>query len=299
MIVITGATGNTGSAAAEKLLAAGEKVRAVGRSAEKLERFKQKGAEVFVGDVADAAAMTRAFADADAAYLMIPPNMKAENLATHQDSVINALSTAVEKAGVKHVVLLSSIGADKADKVGPIKGLYRFEQRLNRIGNLNALYLRPGFFMENLFLYIGVIKSMGMMAGTGRGDRPAPWIATRDIAAVAAEALRKRDFNGKQARELLGARDYTIDETAAIVGRAIGKNISYTKVPALIVKPAMAQMGLSSDTIDNLLEMYEGADAGLLAAREKRLPQNTTPTTLEQFVAEVFVPTYQGKAAGA
>src|SRR3972149_709706 len=155
MIVITGATGNTGSVIAEKLLAAGEKVRVVGRNAEKLERFKQKGAAVFVGDVADTEAMTRAFTGADAAYLMIPPDMKAENVAAHQDSVINALSAAVEKAGVKHAVLLSSIGADKAEKVGPIKGLNRFEQRLNRIANLSALYLRPGFFMENLFQYIG------------------------------------------------------------------------------------------------------------------------------------------------
>lgn len=300
MIVITGATGNTGGVIAEKLLAAGEKVRAVGRSANKLEKFKQKGADVFVGDVADAEAMTRALTSADAAYLMIPPDMKAANVAAHQDSVINALSAAVEKAGLKHVVLLSSIGADKAEKVGPIKGLHRFEQRLNRIANLNALYLRPGFFMENLFQYIGLIKSMGMIAGPGRGDLPGPWIATRDIGAVAAEALRKRDFSGKQVRELLGPRDYTMNEVAKTAGKAIGKEkLSYSKVPALMVKPAMAAMGLSSDIIDNIIEMYEGADAGLVAPREPRSPQNTTPTTLEQFVAEVFLPAYQGKSAGA
>lgn len=294
MIVVTGATGNTGRVVVAQLLAAGDKVRAVGRSAEKLERFRQKGAEVFVGEVTDAEAMARAFAGAGAAYLMIPPDMKAKNVAAHQDAVSNALGSAVEKAGVKHVALLSSIGADHAEKVGPIKGLHRFEQRLNRIANLNALYLRPGFFMENLFQYIGLIKSMGMLAGTERGDVPGPWIATRDIGVVAAEALRKRDFSGKQTRELLGARDYTMQETARIVGKAIGKEkLSYSKVPAMMVRPAMAAMGLSPDLIDNILEMYEGVDAGLVAAREPRSPQNTTPTTLEQFVAEVFVPAYR------
>ncbi len=293
MIVITGATGNTGSVIAEKLLTAGEKVRVVGRSAERLQRFAAKGAEVFVGDVADAEGMTRALTGADAAYLMIPPDMKAKDVAAHQDSVINALSAAVEKAGVKHVVLLSSIGADQAEKVGPIKGLHRFEQRLNRIANLNALYLRAGFFMENLFQYIALIKSMGMIAGPNRGDVPAPWIATRDIAAVAAGALRKRDFSGKQVRELLGPRDYTMNEVAKIVGKAIGKEkLSYSKVPAMMAKPAMAAMALSSDIIDNIIEMYAGAEAGLVAAREPRSPQNTTPTTLEQFVAEVFAPAY-------
>ena len=298
MIAITGATGNTGRVIVEQLLAAGEKVRAVGRSAEKLERFKQKGAEAFVGELTDTEAMARAFIGADAAYLMIPPDMKAKNVAAHQDAVSNALSAAVEKASVKHVVLLSSIGADHAEKVGPIKGLYRFEQRLNRIADLNALHLRPGFFMENLFQYIGLIKSMGMIAGTERGDVPGPWIATRDIGVVAAEALRKRDFAGKQTRELLGARDYTMDEVAKIVGKAIGKEkLSYSKVPAMMVRPAMAAMGLSADIIDNILEMYESVDAGLVAAREPRSPQNTTPTTLEQFVAEVFMPAYQAKGS--
>lgn len=300
MIVITGATGNTGSVIVEQLLAAGEKVRAVGRSAEKLERFRQKGADAFVGEVTDAEVMARAFEDADAAYLMIPPNMKAANVAAYQDSVSNALSSAVEKAGVKHAVLLSSIGADHAEKVGPIKGLHRFEQRLNRIPNLNALYLRPGFFMENLFLYIGLIKSMGMIAGTERGDVPGPWIATHDIGVVAAEALRERDFSRKQTRELLGARDYTMQEAARIIGKAIGKEkLSYSKAPAMMVRPAMAAMGLSADIVDNLLEMYDGVDTGLVAAREPRSPQNSTPTTLEQFAAEVFVPVYQGKSAGA
>ena len=51
MIAIIGATGNTGKAAAESLLAAGEKVRVIGRTAEKLQPFVAKGAEPFVGRI--------------------------------------------------------------------------------------------------------------------------------------------------------------------------------------------------------------------------------------------------------
>jgi len=58
MYVVTGATGNTGSVVAEKLLAKGEKVRVIGRDAKRLERFAKKGAEPFVADATSADALT-------------------------------------------------------------------------------------------------------------------------------------------------------------------------------------------------------------------------------------------------
>jgi uncharacterized protein YbjT (DUF2867 family) len=72
MYVIIGASGNTGSVVTHKLLAQGKKVRAVGRNAEHLtSRFKKK-VDPFVGDVTDKGAMTKAFAGAEAVYLMLP-----------------------------------------------------------------------------------------------------------------------------------------------------------------------------------------------------------------------------------
>ena len=73
MYAITGATGNTGSVIAAKLLGRGEKVRVIGRDAGRLEGLVQKGAEAFVADVTDAAALTKAFTGAKAVYAMIPP----------------------------------------------------------------------------------------------------------------------------------------------------------------------------------------------------------------------------------
>ncbi len=294
MIVVTGATGHTGSVVAEKLLAAGEKVRVVGRSAEKLQRFVAKGAEAFTGDVGDAAAMTRAFSGATAVYAMIPPSMAEKDFHAYQARVADSLAVAIEKAGVKHVVALSSIGADKPDKCGPVTGLHRFEQRLNKLSGVNLLHLRPGYFMENLLQFIGLIKSMGMMAGTLRGDLPIAMIATRDIGAVAAEALSRVDFTGQQVRELLGPRDVTMSEAAAIIGRAVGKpGLSFTRLPEMMVKPAMTRMGLSDDVARLLLEMMEAMNSGWMAPLEKPSPVNTTPTTLEAWAEEVFLPAYR------
>ncbi|MGA8102946.1 MAG: NmrA family NAD(P)-binding protein, partial [Candidatus Acidiferrales bacterium] len=232
MYVITGATGNTGSVIAEKLLEAGKKVRVVGREAKRLERFTQNGAEPFVADATDPSALTKALSGADAVYAMIPPNPSSPDVRAHQERVSDALAAAITKSGVRHAVVLSSFGAEKANKTGPVVGLHDLERKLDGIAGLNALYLRAGYFMENVLPQIGVIQSLGMIAGPVRPDLPLPMIATRDIGAMAAEALLRLDFDGKRPRELQGARDVTYTEVARIVGAAIGKpDLAYKQMP--------------------------------------------------------------------
>ncbi len=300
MYVITGATGNTGSVVTEKLLAKGEKVRVIGRDAKRLERFTNKGAEPFIADASSADALTKAFAGAKAVYAMIPPDIAASDVRAYQERVSDDLAAAITKNGIKHAVALSSVGADKPDRTGPVVGLHSLEKKLDGIAGLNALYLRAGYFMENLLPQVGVIQSFGVIAGPVRPDLPLPMIATRDIGAVAAEALLKLDFNGKHTRELQGPRDVTYNDVAKIVGAAIGKpDLKYMQMPPAQLKPALVQMGMSSNMVDLLLEMAESLNSGYMKMLEPRSPANSTPTTLETFVAEVFVPAYRGKAAGA
>ena len=300
MYVVTGATGNTGSVIAEKLLAKGEKVLVVGRDAKRLERFTNKGAEPFVADATDAGALSKAFSGAKAVYAMIPPNLASPDVRAYQERISDDLATAIAKNGVKHAVVLSSFGADKADGTGPVLGLHSLEKKLDGIAELNALYLRAGYFMENILPQVGVIQGLGMIAGPVRVDLPLPMIATRDIGSVAAEALLKLDFDGKRSRELQGPRDVTYDEVAKVVGAAIGKpDLKYRQMPAAQLKPALMQMGMSSNMADLLLEMADALNSGHMKMFEPRSPANTTPTTLETFVAEVFVPAYRGKAARA
>lgn len=300
MYVVIGATGHTGNIVAENLLAKREKVRVVGRDERRLERFKQRGAEAFVGDATDAAAMARAFSGAEAAYVMLPPNITSPNVLGYQQRVGEALSAALENNGVRHAVVLSSFGADKADKTGPVVGLHILEQKLDAIPGLNVLFIRAGYFMENILPQVNVIQSVGSMAGPVRSDLALPMIATRDIGDFAAEALSRRDFQGKQHRELLGARAVTYAQVAKEVGAAIGKpDLTYKQLPAAQLKPALTQMGMSPNMADLLLEMAEALNSGLMRPLEPRSPQNTTPTTIETFVAEVFAPAYKVKTARA
>jgi uncharacterized protein YbjT (DUF2867 family) len=300
MYIITGASGKTGSVAADKLLATGAKVRVLGRDAKRLERFAQKGAEVAVTDMTDAAAVKKAFAGGRAAHVLIPPNLTAPDVRAYQELVNNNMAAAIRENGLAHVTVVSSTGADQPNGTGPVLGLYSLEQKLWAIDGLNVMSLRCGYFMENLLAQVGIIQSMGFMAGPVREDVGLPMIATEDIGDVSAELLAKGEFKGKQTRELLGPRHVTYPEVAKIVGAAIGKpDLTYRKVPAMVLKPAMMQMGLSSNMVDLMLEMFEALNTGHMKSREARSPLNTTPTTLETFAAEVFAPVYRGKAAGA
>ena len=300
MYVITGATGNTGGIVAKTLLDQKQKVRAIGRNADRLKSLAAQGAELFVCEVTDAAALARAFTGAKAVYAMVPPSMTSQDYRADQDSATNAIAEAVEQAGVKYVVSLSSVGADKSEGTGPVVGLHYLEQTLNRISGLNVLHLRPGYFMENTLAQIGIIKTMNTTAGPLRPDLSLPMIATRDIGAAAAKALLALEFSNKQTRELLGQRDLSYAEATVIMGNAIGKpELKYIQLPDEQIRGAFLQMGMSANVADLILEMSGALNSGYMKPLEERTGENTTSTSFESFVAEEFVPVYQGKATTA
>jgi len=300
MYVILGATGHTGSAIAEILLAKAEKVRALGRSKERLAKVAGLGAEPFVGDIADPAFLTRAFDGARAIYFMVPPNPSSNDYRGHQRQIIEAGATALEATRVRYVVALSSFGADKESGTGPVAGLHEMESRFQQISGLNALYLRAGYFMENVLAQVGVIEKFGMIAAPLQNDLLLPLIATADIAGAAAEHLLRLDFSGHQTKELLGERDISYAEVARIVGVAIGKpTLSYMQLPNEQFVEELTQMGFSRSFAGLMVEMTDALNDGRMKALEPRSAVNTTPTSFETFVKNVFAPAFRGKAATA
>lgn len=300
MYTVLGARGNIGSVITKTLLEKGEKVRVFGRHAGKLQVFVQKGAEAAVGDVKDSAALTKAFAGARAAFLMVPPGLKSTDYRADQEKASDAISTAAKKAGLQYAVTLSSVGANTSARTGPILGLHHLEKKLNAVERLNVLHLRPAYFFENLLPGISMIQMLGIFGGPLKSDLKIPMIATRDIAAYAAERLLKLDFNGKHTQDLLGERNLSMSEVVAVMVKALGKpELRYVQFPYDEVEKVLIQSGTPPKTASLFSEMFRAFNEGIVKPTETRSAKNTTTTSIENFVKEKFVPTYQAMAVGA
>lgn len=300
MYVIIGATGHTGSAAANILLDQGKKVRVVGRNAEHLAPLAAKGAEPFVGSVTDKNAMTKAFAGAEAVYLMLPPDPAIQDYFAYVNQCSEAFASAIEKNSVKHAVSLSSIGADKPGKTGPILGLHHLEERLNRISGLNVLHVRAAYFMENTLGQADAIAQMGCTAGPLDPGLKFALIAAHDIGEFAGNVLARLNFSGQQIHELHGHRDLSYGEITAIIGEALGKpDLEYSKLTADQFRGALVQIGMSNNMADLLVEMTESMNSGYINGLEPRSAENTTPTSYEAFVAKNFLPGNQKRRPAA
>jgi uncharacterized protein YbjT (DUF2867 family) len=300
MYVIIGASGHTGRAAANRLLENGKKVRAVARNAGHLSPLVSKGAEAFGADAADKDAIARAFQGAEAVYVMLPPNPATPDSYAYTNKLIEAFGYAIEKNGIRYAVSLSSVGADKSEKTGPIVALHRLEERLNRIAGLNALHIRAAYFMENTLGQADAIAQMGSTAGPFKSDFRFPIIAASDIGEFAGKALSRREFSGHEVRELLGPRDITYGEITSIIGKAIGKpDLKYMKLESDQFRGALVRMGMSENFAGILWEMTQAMESGYVKPMQSRTADNTTPTTYETWVAQNLVPAYQTKKKAA
>jgi uncharacterized protein YbjT (DUF2867 family) len=254
MHVVLGATGHTGRAAAESLLERGRKVRVVVRDPAGGEPWKARGAEVAVADASDAAALTAAFAGAEGAYVLVPPQYGVDDMLAAQRRVIDSLAGAIARSGVPRVVLLSSIGAERPSGTGPIVTLHRAEGALRGAAK-GLIALRAGFFLENWAPFLGAIREKGVLPSFIPPDRAVPMVATRDIGRTAADLLLE-PRPGASVVELAGPRDFTPADVANAVGRRLGRPVRVEFLPLEAVEPSFVAAGMTADAARLFREMY-------------------------------------------
>lgn len=291
--VITGGAGNISKPLSLLLLEQGHQVTVIGRNAENLQKLSDAGANTAIGSVEDVDFLTRTFNGADAVYLMIPPRFDAADWKNYIGSIGENYTKAIAQSGVKQVLFLSSVGADLSEGCGPVTGLHRAEQALNKLKDVNIVYLRPSYFYNNLFANIGLIKSMGIMGGNFQ--IPAgrfPIVAPSDIADVAAGYLLNPVFKGHSV-EYIASEETSTDDLAAAIGKAIAlpdlKWIQFSDEQALA---GMLQAGLPEEIAKNYVEMGAALHSGkMLADYFAHQPAQLGKTKLADF-AEQFAFAY-------
>ena len=261
MHVVFGVTGNTGKIVADTLLSQKKAVRVVVRDAAKGAPWKAKGAEVAVARVEDAASVAKAIQGADGAYLLLPPDYASTDNLGDKTRQIDAVAKALAGSGLKHLVLLSSIGAQHEDGTGPIKSIHVAEKRFAATG-VPCTFLRAPYFMENFASSLGPVTSDGVLYAMF--EAKIPMIATRDIGTTAAKLLVEGP--GKPGIvNLHGPAEYAPSDVAATLGTILGKPVSVVLVPEAGRVGALTGAGLTEDLAKLFAEMNAGIAKGLMA----------------------------------
>jgi uncharacterized protein YbjT (DUF2867 family) len=282
--VVTGGSGNTGKVVANELLKAGQHVKVIGREAAKLSELEKAGAELLIGDVNDETFLKKAFEGADGVYLMIAPPYQVDDIQAAYKAVSEKYLAAVKANDIKNIVWLSSIGVHDRGTKSIIQGLADMEVLWSKEEGRNIRFLRPTYFMENLLWQVGNIKQMGIMGTPIKGDLSYPFVATKDIGARAAKRLLNLDFNGVDYEYLLGPKNYSYNEATELIGKAIGKaDLKYVEFPYSDAENAMQGMGMSKDAATRMVQLAKDMNEGSVLKEYKRTPENSTPTTLEEF----------------
>jgi uncharacterized protein YbjT (DUF2867 family) len=285
MIAVMGASGNVGSKTADRLLQDGQDVRVFGRSAERLEPLRQRGAEVVVGDAMNVEDLQKLFRDADAALVVLPDNVADPDYASNRSKMSQAIVQALADQHVGHVVMTSSLGAERERGVGPVNTLHELEELLFGMEDTHVLSNRAALHMEqNLLGAIPLIQAQRMNATAFRGDLRMPMIATADIAERAASHLARRDFSGHGVEIVLGPEDLTMDEATQAIGDVLGlQDVRYIAVAPEDAKAALQGVGMSGEFASLLVEMQVTVNEGLFDG-VVRTPESTTPTTISDFL---------------
>lgn len=262
MFVVVGATGNTGSAVVETLLSKKQPVRVIVRSADKGTAWKAKGADMAVASLDDVPALTKAFEGANGVYLLVPPNYGAEAWLADQRARMDRAAEAVQKSGVEHVVLLSSVGGHLHGGTGPIRAASYGEHALGCVAKRLSI-LRPCYFMDNWAPVIGAAKAQGVLPTFIAPPAKIPMISTKDIGRVGAEQLMIGGY-GKQIVEMAGPEEYSPDQVASALGQILGKPVKAQHAPLSAVVPTFKSFGFSDEAARLFEEMYTAFSTGAI-----------------------------------
>jgi uncharacterized protein YbjT (DUF2867 family) len=260
MYVVTAATGNTGKIVAERLLAQGKQVRVVVRHADKAAQLAAQGAEVAVADLNDERALEQALRGAQGLYYVSPPDLTAKSFIAERKQLTERIAKLVVRAGVRHVVLLSSIASQHPSGTGPIVTTHNAEQQLRAAG-VASTFVRAAYFVENWAPVLPVAKQDGVLPAFFPADLRIPMVATPDIGEVAARALLEGP-RGVRVIELSGPEDASPNDVARVVGQLLGRSVSVAEAPLDAVVPTFTGFGMSTDIAQLFRELYAAIQSG-------------------------------------
>jgi uncharacterized protein YbjT (DUF2867 family) len=244
-VLVTGATGNTGSGLVPALLSKGVDVRAFVRNESKAQPLKDAGAEIVIGNLDQPKTIEPAVKGVDEIYLL---TWNGPTQAQQAENVIRA----AKRAGNPHIVRHSMWGSEKSRIV---KQGDQVDEALKSSG-LSWTLLKPTFFMQNLMMAAKTIASDGVIywdVGNGKLGM----IDVRDIVDVATAVLTGTGHGGKT-YILTGPQAISFHDIAETFSKVLGKEVKYVSVPGEAALQSMVGMGFPEWIARGYGELMEG-----------------------------------------
>lgn len=249
-VVVTGATGRIGAALVRNLSAHGVAVRAVSRSPARGANLP--GVEWMAADLSSPETLSHVLTDVEALFLL---TIASERMVEAQHNAIEAAA----RAGIRHVVKLSALGASAHSRSPIARWHYAGEQELIGSG-LNWTILRPHYFMDNLLEQADTVRS-GNRISSPVGPGRVPFIDTRDIADVAAVLLTRSLPPGRK-YPLTGAEALDYTGLAALMSQVLGRHISYLEESIEQARSRLQAQGRPAWEVDSALALWAYQRAG-------------------------------------
>ncbi len=290
MIVVTTPTGKIGSQLIPHLLAAKEAVRVIVRDPSRISQEVRDRVDIVTGSLDDEAVMEKAFRGAESVFLVVPPSFTDTNDAAYYLRFTRPALKAIKSQGVKRVVDVSVLGggSELSRKAGPITASLAKDEEIEKSGvDYRALWCPA--LMDNMLGNVQTIKQQGMFSSPSDPDLKTPQVATKDVGAMGAKFLLDRTWTGQGGHAVLGPEDLSFTDMAAIMSDVLGKPVRFKQVPGNAYKAQLIQFGANEVFAQGIVDMLIAKDKGMDNA-QPRTPENTTPTTFEQWCGEVLKP---------
>jgi uncharacterized protein YbjT (DUF2867 family) len=242
MILVVGATGNVGAHVVRRLVAMGERPRALVRDPDKARDRLGGQVEQVVGDLDRASTLLPAFTGVDRVFVV---TTQSDRQVEQEQAVIEAAS----RAEVRHVVKLSVFRADDNSPLQIARQHRQAERALERSG-LSFTILRPPFFMQNL---LGMVRN-GAVSTAALGGRVA-MIDARDVADVAVAALMGSGHEGMTYTPT-GPEALSFDEVAQVLTQQTGTQIRHVRVSPEEVGRALRGRGMAHWYAEDMAKLH-------------------------------------------
>ncbi|QMV19730.1 NAD(P)H-binding protein [Granulicella sp. 5B5] len=285
MYTVIGITGKTGGTAARALLANGQKVRGIVRNVAKAIEWRERGAEIVAAELSDKKQMARALEGSEGVYIMLPTYFEAQDMFAENTRDLDSLKHAVVAAGIRKVVFLSSIGAEREIGTGAILKLHAMEEAFSSLPIATAA-IRAGWFMENFHGLIPSARETGVLwSFLDPLNLRVPMIATKDIGTLAAELLQQA-WSGHRVIELAAEPALSPLDVASVFSKIFGREIKAAIVPRDQWIPTYQSWGLTPRSAEAMAEMIEGFNSHWIAFGNTSAERVIAATTLEQVLQE-------------